>query len=308
MRRKKMDGLGTARMVLSNEKFLRSLYRRLRDQVTDQRLRGTVRELIDLQDDQIDLLNELIDELREEPDRLPSVRFAQYVVQRGDTLFIIAQKYNTTVARLLRVNPDIEDPDEIQAGMVINLPIILPRTPESFEEYTVQSGDTLFDIAQQFDTTVNDLVFYNNVRNPDLIFPGRILIIPYREEEEDREMELSYETIARNNDMNFDTTLEESFFTAATRSQLRRQLRNLDIRLPRNINFNENIVLGAVEYNIRNLTLMDTTIRVAAEQKARGYHLISVPKDQFLEEGIYNIDFVAVRGDRLDRDRIKIRF
>lgn len=49
-----------------------------------------------------------------------------YRVRSGDTLGKIAEFHRTDVAGLLRLNPQIEDPDLIQVGEVINV----PETPE----------------------------------------------------------------------------------------------------------------------------------------------------------------------------------
>ncbi|ADL13349.1 LysM peptidoglycan-binding domain-containing protein [Acetohalobium arabaticum] len=176
-----MDGLSVARNILVQERVLCFLYRRLDQQVTDEELDEIVNRLRRLQRQQLQLLNELIEKL-EIPMPPSGVRYAEYIVQRGDTLFLIAQRYNTTIANLLRVNPGIEDPDDIQVGMRIKLPIILPQPPEDYFEYTVRMGDTLFELARRFNTTVNELVFFNSISNPELIYPGRILIIPSDEE------------------------------------------------------------------------------------------------------------------------------
>ncbi len=47
--------------------------------------------------------------------------------------------------------------------------------------YTVQKGDTLFDIAHRFGTTVSIITRYNGIIEPDMIYPGQILRIPVSE-------------------------------------------------------------------------------------------------------------------------------
>ena len=43
------------------------------------------------------------------------------------------------------------------------------------EYYTVKSGDALWKIAKKYGTTVAQLVKWNNIKNPDLIYPGQTL-------------------------------------------------------------------------------------------------------------------------------------
>lgn len=45
-------------------------------------------------------------------------------------------------------------------------------------QYTVRPGNTLFGIAQFFQTTVNDILKYNNIQTPDAIFVGQFLRFP----------------------------------------------------------------------------------------------------------------------------------
>ena len=45
-------------------------------------------------------------------------------------------------------------------------------------QYTVRPGNTLYGIAQFFDTTVQDIILYNNIQNVSQIYPGQILTIP----------------------------------------------------------------------------------------------------------------------------------
>ncbi|MBM7624671.1 LysM peptidoglycan-binding domain-containing protein [Sporohalobacter salinus] len=309
-----MDGIFLAREIRNRERVLNNLYKRLRQQVTDSDLQDLVRQLRQRQNQQLSLLDDLIEGLEELRPFPPTVRLARHVIQQGETLSQIASQYNTTVANLLRVNPDIEDPDEIQAGMTIRLPIILPPPPECYFEYQVSRGDTSFRLAQRFNITINELVYYNSIKDPDLIYPGQILIIPCSENEEDNfndnrdglSKELKFNTLDRSNANNYRGAIEEKLFTASNRAQFKRVLENFAIRVSGRVNFNNDIVIGAVEYDIRKLYLEDKRIRVIVNRKAKGYHLVTVSRDQFMEQGAYRVYFVTRDGRTLDRDRVNI--
>ncbi len=46
--------------------------------------------------------------------------------------------------------------------------------------YRVRRGDSLTGIARRFKKNTKTLIIFNNIRNPDLIRPGRVIYIPYR--------------------------------------------------------------------------------------------------------------------------------
>lgn len=50
----------------------------------------------------------------------------EYVVQPGDTLYSIAQRFGVTVQAILAVNPSITDPNLIFVGQVIIIPVPTP--------------------------------------------------------------------------------------------------------------------------------------------------------------------------------------
>lgn len=51
-------------------------------------------------------------------------------------------------------------------------------TPTPMKTYTVKAGDNLSTIAVRYHTTVNELVRLNNIKNPNLIYPGQVLKLP----------------------------------------------------------------------------------------------------------------------------------
>lgn len=59
------------------------------------------------------------------------------------------------------------------------VPTATSSTLPIFEElYTVQDGDTLFEIAQAFGVTMDDLISYNGIADPDAIEAGQVLKVP----------------------------------------------------------------------------------------------------------------------------------
>ncbi|MGI6731315.1 MAG: LysM peptidoglycan-binding domain-containing protein [Anaerovoracaceae bacterium] len=49
--------------------------------------------------------------------------------------------------------------------------------------YTIQPGDTLFEIARLYGSNVKDIVDLNNIANPDMIYPDQVILIPVYEED-----------------------------------------------------------------------------------------------------------------------------
>lgn len=92
-----------------------------------------------------------------------------YIVKKGDSLYSIAKKYNTTVEKLKQLNNLTNN--NISLGQILKLPTQTPNI------YTVKSGDTLYRIATQNNTTVDILKQLNNLTDNNLTI-GQVLILP----------------------------------------------------------------------------------------------------------------------------------
>ncbi len=99
-----------------------------------------------------------------------------YSVQPRDTLFSIAYRYKVTVAALMQAN-FLYSPI-IRVSQPLSVPCLSPSS-ESFPVYTVQPGDNIFRIAIRYNTTVYAIAQANGIPNPNLIFTGQNLVIPY---------------------------------------------------------------------------------------------------------------------------------
>ena len=92
-----------------------------------------------------------------------------YYARRGDTLRNIASRMSTTVEEILKVNPQIKNPNLIYVGQAITI-------PAGASAYIVQGGDTLRIIANKFGTTVESLLYLNpNIKNANLIYVGQVI-------------------------------------------------------------------------------------------------------------------------------------
>lgn len=95
-----------------------------------------------------------------------------YKIKSGDTLSEIALKYNTTVSNIVNLN-NIKNPNLIYTGDVIKVRRNNSSQVGSIKYYNVRSGNTLWGIAQRYNTSIANLVRLNRIQNPNLIYPGQ---------------------------------------------------------------------------------------------------------------------------------------
>ena len=93
-----------------------------------------------------------------------------YTVQKGDSLYSIARKYDTTIDR-------IKDLNNLTTNLLsIGQVLLIPTDTNLETTYTVQKGDSLYSIAKKYDTTVDRLKQLNNLSS-NLLSIGQILIV-----------------------------------------------------------------------------------------------------------------------------------
>jgi LysM repeat protein len=113
----------------------------------------------------------------------PSGECSTYIVQAGDTLYSLAQRFGTTVNDIALQN-NIVNPSLIFVGQQLTIcpkgttPSPPAPPPAGCTPYIVHPGDTLYSIALRFGTTVQAIASANNITNPNLIFAGQTLCIP----------------------------------------------------------------------------------------------------------------------------------
>ncbi len=102
-----------------------------------------------------------------------------HIVQKGESLYSIANKYGITVNELKDVNNLTSN--TLQIGQKLIIPV--QKEQEDAGIYTVKSGDTLYSIARQFNTTLSELMKLNNLSTTTLSI-GQQLKLPGTTEEE----------------------------------------------------------------------------------------------------------------------------
>ncbi len=94
-----------------------------------------------------------------------------YEVKRGDSLWLISQKYNITVPDLIELN-NLQN-----LTLQIGQKILVPKQEiANLDQYIVQPGDTLWSIAKKFNTSVDDLKRINNL-DSNLLSIGQLIMI-----------------------------------------------------------------------------------------------------------------------------------
>ncbi len=97
--------------------------------------------------------------------------YINYVVQRNDTLYAIARRYNTSVATIKSLN-NLES-DILTIGQVLKIPT---TAGQNYITYTVNANDTLYSIARKYNTTVSAIKELNNLESDNLQIGQRLLI------------------------------------------------------------------------------------------------------------------------------------
>lgn len=100
-----------------------------------------------------------------------------YTVQKGDSLYSIARKYNVDVNALKQAN-------NLSSNLLsIGQVLIIPTGTEDYILYKVVSGDSLYSIAKKYGITMQEIMDFNNLGST-ILTVGQVLKIPVAYEEE----------------------------------------------------------------------------------------------------------------------------
>ncbi len=94
--------------------------------------------------------------------------YVSYIVKKGDNLYNLAKKYNTTVTKLKKIN-NLET-DALTVGQILMVP------QHNNNVYIVKRGDSLYSIAKKFDVSVDEIKKINNLQSDKLMIDQRLII------------------------------------------------------------------------------------------------------------------------------------
>ena len=104
------------------------------------------------------------------------IEYMEYIVQKGDSLYMIAEKHNTTVSELTDIN--MLTSNTIFPGQVLLIPKNSNQVVDYyFENYLVQPNDTVKKIADSLGVDPVLIGLYNDFAGYQIV-PGQTLKIP----------------------------------------------------------------------------------------------------------------------------------
>lgn len=105
----------------------------------------------------------------------------RYLVEPGETIYGISTKYQVSVSDLLELNPELEN--GLKVGQIINIPY-LPELIEKQRQkdkaivHKVQPGETLYSLAKRYNTSVDQLMQWNDMH----LKAGQEIVVGYKDQ------------------------------------------------------------------------------------------------------------------------------
>ncbi len=115
--------------------------------------------------------------------------YFEHIIESGETIWGISQKYKVKEADLIALNPLLAD--GFPAGAVIKIPAknvktetVKPLNEDAFQKHVVKRGETLFGLASRYDLTISEIKKYNpSLENRNLL-RGETVLIPLKSKAE----------------------------------------------------------------------------------------------------------------------------
>ncbi|NQX69526.1 LysM peptidoglycan-binding domain-containing protein [Paenibacillus alba] len=105
-----------------------------------------------------------------------------HIVKKGDSLYELAKKYQTTLDQIIALNPQLADPNHLDIGMKVKI----PSKPSHFEppaeyayKHVVVQGDSLWKLGKAWDVPLHAMIQANpQLKNPNVLMTGEVVYVP----------------------------------------------------------------------------------------------------------------------------------
>lgn len=116
------------------------------------------------------------------------IKYYQYRIKSGDTLYALAKHYGVTVQNIMHYNPGVSA-QTLKIGKVILIPALKAvetyhgksektYTADFSNSHVIQSGDTLWSLSRKYSVPVELLAQKNNLRVNSVLKLGNVLKVP----------------------------------------------------------------------------------------------------------------------------------
>ncbi|MGQ3481180.1 LysM peptidoglycan-binding domain-containing protein [Paenibacillus sp. TY11] len=110
-----------------------------------------------------------------------------HIVKKGDTLYLLAQKYNVTLEKVIAANPQLADPNQLNIGEKIKIPtepVTMETQPSTVYQHKVKQGDSLWKLSKAWNVPLKLIIDANSqLKNPNALLVGETVNIPHYKEE-----------------------------------------------------------------------------------------------------------------------------
>lgn len=138
----------------------------------------TLVDINELDDPNALSVGQIINVPGEAPPGVPLEEGVVHVVEAGETLFRISQKYGVPLDQLAEAN-QITNPNTLRTGQRLIIPSGGSQTPSTGRRvHVIQPGDTVTSIAAQYGVTPAAIIQANELTDPNRLTVGKQLIIP----------------------------------------------------------------------------------------------------------------------------------
>ena len=156
--------------------------------------------------------------------------YETYTVKPGDTLYGISNQFGVSVTELAELS-GIKG-SNLSVGTVLKIPSKSGTNPNNMFMYTVKKGDTLYSIARKYNTTVNDIINLNYLKNNNLSV-GQVIRIP--------ENYYNYDEMSAPNYISYTVKPGDTLYSIATANGI-----SVDTIISDNVLNNNNLSVGQI--------------------------------------------------------------